>query len=211
VVKWSIAILVFATAVIGGRYYSRHHFHGGVTTPRVPAAIPKVFDYTHLEGEALETAVQRRLLSGTEFTKADEGIELHVGHFVTNDGEGHPAFACDVYNRVTFIFEAEGFATGGERPTLTVEGPCEMGENVSEMKALLVPVEKVLSEKPGNLELSYAEAGAVSMKFTNMSEDWPRQWVLSGIKIFNRDDGRSIILDQKSMRKLSSNPLTMIW
>jgi len=209
--KWFSAFLIFFAAAWGGRQFSMTHFHGEVAMPRTPAAIPKVFDYSHLEGEALNSALQRRLLTGTEFTKGQDGIELHVGHFVTNNTDGKPAFACDIYNRVTFVFQAEGFAVSGERPTLTVEGPCEMSNSMSETKPLLIPVDQVLAESPGNIELNYMEGLPVSLKFANMTEEWPHQWSLSEIKLFNRNDGRSIILDSKNLRKLSSNPLTMVW
>jgi hypothetical protein len=209
--KWFLGLIIFVVCALGGRYISRSHFHGGTITPRVPAAIPKSFDYTHLVGEALENAVHRRLLTGTEFEKTNDGIELRVGHFVTTDTDGKAAFACDVYDRVTFTFEAEGFAVAGERPSLTVEGPCEMSENISQMKPLLIPVEQILGEPAGNLELNYLENVPVALKFSNMTEEWPRQWVLSGLKLSNKDDGRTIILDSKNLRQLSTNPLTMNW
>jgi hypothetical protein len=209
--KWVSGIILFVVVAYFSRHFSMRHFHGGVLTSRNPAAIPKMFDYTNLEGQALESAVQRRLLTGTEFTKMDGGFELHLGHFVTNDTNGRPAFACEVFNRVTFTFEADGFATGGERTTLVVEGPCEMSTNISEMRPLLIPVETVLNEKPGNVELQYMNGTPVSLKFSNMPDEWPRQWVLSGIKIYNREDGRSFIVDQKNLRKLASAPLTMTW
>ena len=205
------AIIVFVAVACVGRFYSMNKFAGGEVVPRTPAAIPKTFDYSHLEGAALETAVQRRLLTGTEFIKSNDGIELHMGHFVTNDSSGQPAYACDVFNYVVFQFEAEGFAVAGERPSLAVEGPCVMATTVVEMVPLIIPIEKVLKEKPGNVELNYMNGVAISLKFTNMTEEWPTQWVLSGIKIYNREDGRSVIVDQKSVRALASEPLTMTW
>ncbi|HEX4924159.1 MAG TPA: hypothetical protein VFV50_08735 [Bdellovibrionales bacterium] len=204
-------IVVFVALALAARYYSINKFHGGATTPRTPAAIPKTFDYSHLEGPALESAIQRRLLTGTEFTRVADGVELHLGHFVTSNNDGKPAFACEVFNRVTFTFEADGFATAGERTTLEVEGPCEMSANISEMQPLLIPVGNILNEKPGNLELNYMIGTPISLKFSNMPDEWPRQWVLSGIKIYNREDGRSFIVDQKNLRKLATEPLTMVW
>lgn len=205
------AILIFVAVAFGARYFSVKHFHGNSIVPRTPAAIAKTFDYSHLEGAALENAVQRRLLTGTEFKKSNDGVELHMGHFVTTDASGNPAYACDVFNRVVFVFAGEGIAVAGERPTLEVEGPCTMASTATEIQPLIIPVHKVLREKPSNVELNYMNGIAIALRFSNMTEEWPTQWVLTGIKIFNRDDGRTVIVDSKSIRALAAEPLTMTW
>lgn len=182
-------------------------------SPRGPAAIRRVFDFSHLNGSALRLASQKRLVTDARViaSAAQTGVEL--GHFVTRAADGSRLFACEFFDRVTLTFEAEGVAEGGEKATLRVDGPCAMGQDLNRIAPIWIPHARIVSEKPAaDLELAFADVSGVNYKFENVPSDWPRKWVLTEIRVFNSEEtGRELAISRREMIEIGGAPIRLTW
>lgn len=181
---------------------------------RSPAAIRRDLDFSLLNGADLVTASQKRLVTAarTVSEKGDIGIEL--GHFVTRGADGRRELACDVYDRVSLRFEAEGIAEGGEKPTMEVESPCTMSRDITMIEAVWIPVQRIMSERSTDMDLSLDERNGskVSFKFSNMTSDWPTQWRLASVRLSDNDQkGPEVSLAGRELRDLLKKPMVLNW
>jgi hypothetical protein len=178
---------------------------------RLPAAIPKIPDISELTGSALETAAKRRLLSGAKSIVEGDSFGVSLGHFITKGLDGRAAFACDVYDRVTLTFLADGIAVSGERPSLTVEANCDVASDVTRLATIWVPVGEIKNGKPVDSEIRVNEPSEVAVKLSNMVSEWPSTWVLSNIKLSSRKDSKSIELDSTNLYQMMDSQISMRW
>jgi len=178
---------------------------------RQPASIPRVFDVSELSGSALEVASQKALLNGVQSIEAKENFGLTLGHFMTKGLDGRTDLVCRVYDRVRLTFQAEGMAVSGDRPSLTIEAPCKASANINQMETIWIPVTKIQEESPGDFELKYIQPTEMTLKFNAIPGAWPQYWVLSSLRVYNREDGRGIDLDARTIYQLSAHPISMRW
>lgn len=192
-----------------GRYYQAELEK--LAKGRTPAAIRKDMDLSELDGAALVSASQKRLLSAARVILQDSEIGIELGHFVTRDLAGNKELACDFYSKVILRFEADGIAEfdssdnfDGERfhkPRMEIEGPCRTADDITRIEPIWIPVDKILDERPGDIELSYG--GDVHFKFDSMTSEWPRRWILTSIRLFNESEpGRDINISSTEIREI---------
>jgi hypothetical protein len=157
----------------------------GQVARRDPAAIKKVFDFSHLDGSALSYATKNRLLSGAKVVSANNTVGLELGHFVIRAEDGSKVFACDRYNHVTMVFQGDGSAVAGQSPVMEVEGDCSLSGDINSIAALMIPVQKVLGEPVSDGDFNFKETHNLRIRFGNVADQWPTVWKLVGIKLFN--------------------------
>lgn len=150
---------------------------------RDPAAIKKVYDFSHLEGSALSFASKQRLLNGAKVVHDQRDIGVELGHFVIKGAEGQKEFACQHYSRVILQFEGEGVAVGGEPPKMEVEGACEISPDINAIAALWIPVSRIVGEPVADSEFDFREGHVARVKFANVSDQWPMLWQLRSVKL----------------------------
>ena len=172
---------------------------------RNPAAIRQVYDFSHLSGSALEIAVKERLVAGIEIHKNDQGFGLSFGHFAFTDSDGQKVLGCQQFKKVILKFEAEGWAVSGSKSVLEVEGPCEFSTDLAQIHPLMIPMARILVEKPGDGDFNYQEAQALSLRFVNIPDEWPRKWVLVGIRV--EGNGQNIMVDRNEVSQVLGHPL----
>lgn len=194
--------VVFSFAV-GLLLFSQTKFKS--TAGRDPAAIRQSFDFSHLRGSALEVAMKERLLSQVEVIKNENGFGLSLGHFAFQSENGESLLGCQAFSKVTLIFEAEGTAVSGQKTTMEVEGPCQNSGDLARINPIMIPLSRVLSEKPGDGDISYNDQQPVSLRFLNVADAWPRKWVLIGIKMENA--AQRVIVDRSEVAHLLGQPL----
>ncbi|MES2964635.1 MAG: hypothetical protein V4760_12145, partial [Bdellovibrionota bacterium] len=52
----------------------------------------------------------------------------------------------------------------------------------------------------------------VSFRFRNMSGEWPMNWSLQSVRLFNeRDGGREVSIDGSELRGLRERPIVLAW
>jgi len=150
---------------------------------RDPAAIKKVYDFSHLEGSALVFATKQRLLEGAKIIPGNQDIEVDLGHFVLRGTDGQKEFACQRFSKVIMNFEGEGLAIGGELPQMEVEGVCEISKDINTMAAIWIPTSRILGETVADGEFDYREGHPTKLKFANVSEQWPKLWRLKSVQL----------------------------
>lgn len=178
---------------------------------RNPAALHKVFDFSQLEGSALKMQSQRRLIEDANVTNENGKVSIELGHFVTKGEGNRKVFACDYYEHLYLTFKAEGMATGGEVPSMTIEGPCKVSSDLNKISSISIPVARILNEKPSDMDLSYDQS-SVSFHFANMGPSWPKNWILTSVKL-SRDNspGEGIEVDEQEIKEITSIPISMKW
>lgn len=152
---------------------------------RDPAAIKKVYDFSHLQGSALAYATKQRLLEGAKAIRQDQDISVELGHFVIRGETGEKEFACQRFSKVVMSFEGEGVATAGSLPQMEVEGQCEISNDINTMAAVWIPVSRILGEPATDWEFDFREGRPTKLKFLNVSENWPRIWRLKSVQLID--------------------------
>ena len=211
--SWAVPVGIICflfVAVLSGMLFFRH----GDSFKRNPAAIPrkKVFDFSHLEGGALDVAIRKQILNNTESIEKDGRVGFRFGHFLVKGHGGDSTSACDVYDRVTLHFEAEGLATNGKRPQLSVSGKCSPSENLAFIKTIWLPVAKLRESLPKESEYSFEEEGSVHVSLQNADFSWPGYWVMTGITLSHQTENRvPFEISRKDIVQASSDPIFMDW
>lgn len=170
---------------------------------RDPAAIRQSYDFTHLRGSALDVAMKERTLAGLDFVRGNGSLGIQLGHFALVNSSGEKTLACREYPKVTMAFEAEGVVVNGERPRMEVEGGCEFNEDLTRINPLMIPVASILGEKPADGEFQFRDGKLVVIRFSNLSDEWPRKWVLVGVKMSGRSDFQ---MDRNDVIKILGRP-----
>lgn len=174
---------------------------------RDPAAIRQVYDFSHLRGSALDVAMKERLVAGLEIDRQTDRIGLGIGHFAFVNGSGEKTLGCREFNRVVLVFEAEGMVVNGERPKMEVEGGCEFSDDLTRINPLYIPVARILGEKPADGEFQFRDGKEVVIRFANLSDEWPRKWVLVGVKMNGSKSDFSV--DRNDLNKILGHPYMM--
>jgi len=150
---------------------------------RDPAAIKKVYDFSHLEGSALNYAAKQRLLDGVKLVQDKKDIGVELGHFVIRGEGDQKAFACQRYSRIVLAFEGDGVAVGGELPKMEVEGACEISADINSIAAVWIPVSRIIGEPVADGEFDFRDGHPAKLKFQNVSDQWPKTWMLRSVKL----------------------------
>jgi hypothetical protein len=181
---------------------------------RTPAAVQKRFDVSNLKGSDLRIASRDRLLSDAHllFKSGMTGIEL--GHFITKNQDGVRQFACQMYQRVQLVFQAEGMAESGEIPTMNIEGPCLMSSaDINHMSPIWIPYKNFLAQRPHDFAVDYEEDDErLTFSFRNMGSEWPDTWALHKITLIETDQTTNgLEFSSQEIRSIRPMNLTMHW
>ncbi len=166
-------------------------------------------DYSNLVGSSLHSAVQSHLIAESKVVKSEQGPGIQLGHFVVRGKNGEKVFACEEYNLVELTFRADGVLESGDQPVMQVEAPCRYSQNINEIDPIWIPVKELTKDRPGNMDLTLnADSQPLRFRFKDMPPFWPNKWVLSRIRLYNKEQQAAAIeLDNSDFRRLS--PTTM--
>lgn len=173
---------------------------------RDPAAVRQVYDFSHLRGSALEVAIKERMVAGIEVVRGEGSVGFGLGHFAFVNSGGERTLGCREYDKITLQFEAEGVVVNGERPSMEVEGGCEFSEDLAKVNPLAIPVQRILGEKPADGEFQFRDGKEVAVRFLHLSDEWPRKWVLTGVRLNGGAKG-DLSVDRNELGKLLGHPL----
>lgn len=150
---------------------------------RGPAAIPRNYDFSNLVGEELKIAATERLLGGAKIITAGTLSGVQLGHFQLKDSQRNLVGACDIYGRVEMVFQAGDMAVNGEAPEMIVTGPCETTDSGDEILPLMFDYKLVRRLAVKDRELQSENNSLLSVRFRNVSDSWPKIWVLSSLRL----------------------------
>lgn len=176
---------------------------------RDPAAVRSNFDFSHLSGQNLQDAAKQRLLAGFELKKTPEGTGIGFGHFVFQDAKGEKKLACQEFGKISMTFIAEGVSVSGDRPIMELEGRCEFSADMSKISPLYIPVAKILNEKAGDGEFRFNEGRVVTVKFVNLSDEWPHTWLLKSMKLSSEKSNAAVVIESNEVAKYLGHPLVI--
>ncbi len=180
---------------------------GGV---RKPAAIRPDLDFSGLVGAELILATQRRLVSAAKVASHHGEVGVEFGAFVTRDESGQRVHVCHQYERMTLRFDAEGVAESGVKPVMEVDGPCLPSRDISRIEPLWIPFEKIREMNASSMDVRFDDS--ISFRFDDMSSDWPSEWSLQSVRLYDEDeDDRDIIIDSREMRDIIPRPIIISW
>lgn len=150
---------------------------------RNPAGISSVYDFSRLDGEELEEKSKYRLFEEVKIFSSGESVGIEIGNFVVKGQDNVPEFACGYYSEVSLVFRADGMASNGQVPEMTIKDTCYVASNVNRLRPFWIPLKRILSERPGDADFQYQDFSPVSMR--NIGEEWPKNWYLHSVKLNN--------------------------
>lgn len=150
---------------------------------RRPASLDRSQYYSELESDALGRLSHRRLLEKAKLHYADEAVGFEFGHFVATDAYGRRLFACDLYPRIELIFEVEGQATHGEKPSMTIGSDCVRSSDVSRLETIWIPFEWIRAEGLAQGEWTFRGDSELSIRLHNLDSSWPDRWTLKTVRL----------------------------
>jgi hypothetical protein len=174
---------------------------------RDPAAVRQVSDFSNLSGTDLSDAMKKRILLGSAVVREKQSLGIELGHFAMAKITGEKTLACQEFQKVTLRFEAEGVATNGERPVMEVEGACEFSLDMTKISPILIPVDKVLAEKPSDGEIQYREGRPVTLRFRGVMEEWPTRWLLTSVRLSNSGEQKEFLIDFEEVSQILGHPM----
>lgn len=174
---------------------------------RDPAAVRQVSDFSNLSGTDLTLAMKKRLLEGASVVRMQSSLGVELGHFAMAKLTGEKTLACQEFEKVTLRFVADGVAVSGERPEMEVEGACEFSTDMTKINPILIPFDKIMTEKPGDGEIQYRDSKPVTLRFHGVSEQWPTRWLLTSVRLSNPGLQKELLVDNQELSAILSHPM----
>lgn len=197
--NFAIAVLILAVSAYVGMWRAVDSWDGIIyvsnakylQNERYPAAIRRVFDYSQFEGAPLKIRSIKRLISDANIILKPGSVGIELGHFVTRGEGGQGQLACEFYNRVELKFEGQGIMEFGDKPMMTIEAPCLISADINRIETIWIPTLRLMKENetPARfLEIGFPELSGVKFRFDEMTSQWPREWILTGVRLYSDED-----------------------
>lgn len=181
----------------------------GAIINRDPAAIRTSYDFSNLRGVELENAIKKRLFAGLLKKQTTEAVGISFGNFAMNSSTGEKIFACKEYEKIVLEFVSDDAAVNGEKPKLTLEGRCNIAQDLSQIDTLWIPYKKLLLEKPLDGDFNFKEASDVTITFESLTDSWPRRWALSNLKLLSQ--ANFLMINEGEIKSLFNQPVILEW
>jgi hypothetical protein len=172
---------------------------------RAPDAIKRVYDFSDLQGTALDQASKQRLMTGAKILNHANEIGVELGHFVVKGQGGQKTFACQKYSQIMLEFEGDGSAANGEKPKMEIEGTCEVSPtDINSTSPIWIPVNKILEEPVADGEFDFREGHPIKVRFSNVNQEWPLAWKLKSVKLFDQaNSSTEFTIEEKELQQMS--------
>ena len=171
-----------------------------LSTQRDPAAIDgKIFQISSLSSAQIKNQLVKKIK-----------IQALVVGEKTLRLDGFSSALCKSYANIELQFVAEGVAVAGESPQMVVKTPCTPGQDPSEMASIIIPFEKILSERPRNADFHF-DGYQSHFEFKNAADTWPKTWVLKTVQFISGTLRSKLVrLDQNESGDLNQSPDQLI-
>jgi hypothetical protein len=208
--KRFVAQILFAVGFLAiglFAFWLGHRFAEKQNDSRTPAAIPRSFDFSHLAGEPLRTAAVRQILNGTKVVTAGSLYGVELGHFTMRNSGGVSVSACDIYPQITMRFVAGDMAVSGDSPTMIINGDCALADNPAFIEPLMFDYTEIRKTAVQEKSLRQPQAHHSNVEFENVSDTWPREWVLNAVEFVpvNQSDEKIKIEAEEIRKNLGRN------
>ncbi|MFN3454377.1 MAG: hypothetical protein ACK41T_05400 [Pseudobdellovibrio sp.] len=191
-------IFVLSLGFLFGFFVFHHSFEQQLQQ-RDPAAInKKVYQIETYSKEELKNELSQKL----KIKSSSTGDKLlKFTHLSAN--------ICRQYQNLYFTFNAEDVSTNGHSPELIIKAPCQADADPSEIATILIPLQQLLSTKPKNGQIHFADS-AVTVTLNHTGEEWPKIWILARIKFQSstENDSKEISYNFPE-RTMATHPIVM--
>jgi hypothetical protein len=179
---------------------------------RGPAAIEQKDLFSFFKNQdSMKIALEQRILESIKIAKSQKSFQIDVRNFAVKSSTEN-LHLCEYFDSYTLTFEAEGIASSGERPSMSITAPCEISAKTKMPVPLMIPVEDIFKLAPNDTDVSFQINPKTNFSFRNVSDSWPEYWVLSKVEFNNKSlSVRDVIIDRRDIYKFSKNPITMSW
>ena len=207
--------------------YTYVNASGWSDSKRDPAAIGQSFIFSHIRGDIFRKSPVSKMLENAQLQEQGHKVALVFGHFLIKTKRGKKIFACHQYDRVQAVFSADGFASSGEKPTMVVEGYCNVGEDINRIAPLWIPIKQIVQNQPSNGEFlsgefSSKENAYTKIRFAHMGLQWPERWSLTRVRFYSSlssdfsgeggENKKETIIGKDQIKKhLSQKKLSLNW
>jgi hypothetical protein len=193
-VKAVFGILVFISGIIIGFFYAINSWDGekyislsnlSLNPKRDLAAVKKVYDFSQqMGGGLLSSLSSHKILSNAQITNEEGNYTLSLGHYAIKTNNGDHFLACQLYDKVIIEYLAEGQALNGQIPKMEVVADCNiLDEDINHIAPIQIPAKEILHAQPNDGEFNYNGTSHVSVRFSNVSDQWPRQWAIQKVTL----------------------------
>lgn len=171
---------------------------------RSPSGLPKRLDFYHLSGNAFTSQAKQRVVEEMQVMRDSGSVGIVLGNFAMKTEGGQRQLACDSFNQVEIVLEAEGVAVSGEKPTIVVRSPCNYtSDHIDQIAPIWIPLNKFRQEKPTHF--TETTENEVRYSFRSMGHDWPEQWNVASVRLLNEDENRELAVGQGEILKMTKN------
>lgn len=183
-----------------------------VFSGREPASIEQKNLFSLFQTQnALGVALEKRVVESINVAKNERLYQINIRNFVLKD-TAESLHLCEYFNTYTLTFEAEGIASSGERPTMTVSSPCELSAKTNLPIPIMIPVDDIHKLAPNDTDISFQINPKANFSFRNISDNWPEYWVLAKVEFNSKDfSSRDLIIKKRDLYNISQKPITMNW
>lgn len=147
------------------------------------------FDFSNLEGDSLLIAAKDRVIRGAKVVTASASAGVQFGSFQLRDENKIVVDVCSAYSRMQITYMAGDMAVSGEPPQMILNGPCTLTDSADEIVPLMVNYATVLDLQPRDRDVEINKDLNYSAKFQNISDAWPKIWVLKNVKLLRTNAG----------------------
>lgn len=220
------AVLPLSGVILGFSFFS-FHFETQMQK-RGLASVQNNYDLSCLQGKDFEKAYKKKIVSGIKSFRKEGLLGLEIGHFIfstevkknsldcisrkdrsissaaLNDSSSLK-LACRDYPMITFSFSAEDQATNGEKRQFEVQAECQVKTDLSKTETIWIPWQKISQETPFDGEAQFTQPSKLSVKTTNVSQQWPKKWALDSIELKGKKG--SLKVDREEIRSVAGRPL----
>ncbi len=205
-------VLGFLILGTGAFWLGSHFAKSAREDVRGPAAVPRTYDFSHLEGSALREASIKQILNGTKTLVAGSLSGVQMGHFTMRNSGGVSVSVCDIYPTIELQFIAGDMAVSGESPEMFVTGECSMADSPGVLDPLMFDYMAVRATQVQEQSLRQPQANNNEVKFKNVSDTWPRVWVLKQIKFVSGEaDRKPLEISVEEIRQSLGKNVALEW
>lgn len=181
---------------------------------RLPAAIRDSEIFHNLTQKPIRVPIEEEFLKTMKVVNTPSVAALELNQFATANSEGEMTLACLVFNKVELLFEAEGQATAGQKPSLKVTSPCQIsGQNVNQVRTVIIPTQEIKNRKAQNGTFQFDSLPGVNFEARSINTEWPKIWVLQSVTFSS--EKKSLVFDTITLLDETSFKQTeipyMVW
>lgn len=130
--------------------------------------------------------------------KSSEEMEFLIGNILFTDSKGNKNFVCQNFSEAHLIFEADGIFIEGEKVIMKLVSTCDTYKEHKFIGPFSIPSQLILQSA---ISQEYFEHKGDEIYFSNVSLQWPRDWILMEINFKNPDSNESLRVIKKFSKK----------